>query len=52
MRSAKAAKDNTIYFSVRVGNDDKAPRQARLKAVCGPDDEGKPCLTIMAADED
>ena len=50
--AAKAAKDNTIYFSVRVSNDDKAPRGARLKAVCGPDDGGKPCFTIMAADED
>ncbi len=50
--AAKAVKDNTICFSVRVSNDDKAPREARLKAVCGPDDEGKPCLTIMAAEED
>ena len=24
----------------------------RLKLVCGPDDEGEPCLTIMRIDED
>jgi len=24
----------------------------KLKLVCGPDDEGKPCLTIMLRDED
>ena len=50
--AAKAAKDNTIYFSVLVRNDAKPPREIRLKAVCGPDDDGKPCITLLAPEED
>ncbi len=50
--AAKAAKDNTIYFSARVSNDDKPPREIRLKAVCGPGDDGKPCITLLAPEED
>ena len=28
------------------------PKLVHLKAVCGPDDDGTPCLTIMTPDED
>lgn len=38
------------------GNERKGPgrnmRLTRLKAVCGPDDTGAPCITIMQPDED
>ncbi len=50
--AAKAAKDNTIYFSVRVSNDDRPPREILLKAVCGLGDDGKPCITLLAPEED
>ena len=41
-------------FQLHVRNDDRPgePPLATLKAVCGPDDEGRPCLTIMTPDED
>ena len=50
--AAKGATEDTIYFSVLVRNDAKPPREIRLKAVCGPDDDGKPCITLLAPEED
>ena len=50
--AAKRATGDTIYFTVNVQNDNAAPRPVRLKAVCGPDDDGEPCLTLMAPEED
>lgn len=41
-----------IHFTVHVQNDQQGPRPVPLKAVCGPDDHGKPCLTIMMPNED
>lgn len=35
-----------------VLNDDTTPKPVRLKAVCGPDDDLAPCLTVMLPDED
>jgi hypothetical protein len=35
-----------------VRNDKRRPRPVRLKAVCGPDDDGRACITIMLPDED
>lgn len=29
-----------------------APELIELKAVCGPDDDGTPCVTVMLPDED
>lgn len=40
-----------IHFTVRVQNDQQGPRPVSLKAVCGPDDHGKPYLTIMMSNE-
>jgi hypothetical protein len=43
-----------VRFGVHVRNDnrDRIPPLVRLKAVCGPGDDGKPVLTVMAPDED
>ena len=50
--AAKEANGDTLFFTVHVRNDNVGPRPVRLKAVCGPDDDGKPCITIMGEDED
>jgi hypothetical protein len=41
-----------FYLYVRNDNRVGDPPLVTLKAVCGPDDEGKPCITIMLPDED
>jgi hypothetical protein len=43
-----------VRFGVHVRNDnrDRTPPLVRHKAVCGPDDDGSPCITILLADED
>jgi hypothetical protein len=43
-----------LLFSLHVRNDnrERTPPLVDLKAVCGPDDDGLPCLTIMLPDED
>jgi hypothetical protein len=40
----------TVRLLVR--NDNRLPRPVQLKAVCGPDDDVRPCITIMLPDED
>ena len=50
---ARRQKENSvILFSVLVQNSNRGPKKIDLKCVCGPDDEGAPCLTIMRPDED
>jgi hypothetical protein len=44
--------NSTIHYEVLVRNDDVAPRLVELKAVCGPDDDAAPCITVMFPDED
>jgi hypothetical protein len=43
-----------VPFGVHVRNDnrDRTPPLVRLKAVCGPGDEGEPVVTIMLPKED
>lgn len=43
-----------ILFSLQVRNDNREgePPLATLKAVCGPDDDAEPCITIMLPEED
>ncbi len=43
-----------VLFRLHVRNDDREgePPLVTLKVVCGPDDDGNPCLTIMRPDED
>jgi hypothetical protein len=38
-----------LPFAVHVRNDhpDRTPPLVRLKAVSGPDDDGKPCITAL-----
>ena len=43
-----------VLFQLHVRNDNREgePPLVTLKAVCGPDDDGKPCITVMLPDED
>jgi hypothetical protein len=43
-----------VRFGVHVRNDNRdcTPPLVRLKALCGPDDDGSPCITVLMPDED
>ena len=43
-----------VRYAVHVRNDnrERTPPLVRLKAVCGPNDDGSPCITVMRPDED
>ena len=43
-----------IRFRLHVRNDNRTgePPLVTLKAHCGPDDDGSPCITVMLPDED
>ena len=41
-----------IDFQLHVQNDDPHPERITLKAVCGPDDDAEPVLTVMLLTED
>ncbi len=43
-----------VRFGVHVRNDnrERTPPLVRLKALCGPDDDGSPCITMLLPDED
>ncbi len=43
---------DTVYFLLHVRNDNRRPIPVRLKALCGPDDNRSPCITVMVPDED
>jgi hypothetical protein len=45
---------SSFLFQLHVRNDNREgwPPLVTLKAVCGPDDDAKPCVTIMLPDED
>jgi hypothetical protein len=45
---------NVILFQLHVRNDnrDRTPPLVELKAVCGPNDDGSPCITVMLPGED
>lgn len=43
---------STLFFDVLVLNDNTCPKPLRLKAVCGPDDDLSPCITVMLPGED
>jgi hypothetical protein len=42
-----------VPFALHVRNDnrDRTPPLVRLKALCGPGDDGEPCVTVMMPDE-
>ena len=52
----RASRDGAreVRFAVHVRNDsrDRTPPLVRLKALCGPGDEGEPVITVMLPDED
>ena len=50
-RAARGGED-TLHFDVLVLNDHTCPKPLRLKAVCGPDDDLSPCLTVLLPGED
>lgn len=50
--AAKAADGSEIRFSVRVVQNRRRPSVQHLRAICGPDDNGAPCITIMLPEED
>jgi hypothetical protein len=50
IRAKHPTNEKTLYFKLVVQN--KRKMVVTLKAVCGPDDDGKPCLTIMLPEED
>lgn len=41
-----------VQFDVLVQNDRGGPKPIRLDAVCGPNDDMSPCITIMLPGED
>ena len=41
-----------IFFSLDVQNDTTGLERVQLKCICGPNDDGSPCLTILLPDED
>jgi hypothetical protein len=43
-----------VRFALHVRNDnrERTPPPVRLKAVCGPGDQGEPVVTVMLPDED
>ena len=41
-----------IFFFLDVQNDTTGPKRVQLKCICGPNDDGSPCLTILLPDED
>jgi hypothetical protein len=41
-----------ILYQLHVRDDNRRARAVTLKAVCGPNDDGSPCVTVMMPDED
>jgi hypothetical protein len=51
---ARRPAGNVVPFALHVRNDNRegTPPLVRLKAVCGPGDQGEPVITVMLPDED
>jgi hypothetical protein len=43
---------DTLNFQLYVRNDNRRPKLVTLKAVCGPNDDASPCITVMLPEED
>jgi hypothetical protein len=52
--ASRSLKDrgSVLLFDVLVLNDMTTPKPVRLKAVCGPNDDATPCVTVMFPEED
>jgi hypothetical protein len=50
----RGADSRVVHFGVHVRNDnrERTPPLVRLKAICGPGDDGEPVITVMEPDED
>jgi hypothetical protein len=47
------SKKPEVRFGVHVREDNReGPPLVRLKAICGPDDDGSPCITVMLPEDD
>ncbi len=51
-RQDSGAREVRFGVHVRKDNRERTPPLVRLKAVCGPGDEGEPVVTVMMPDED
>lgn len=43
---------DTLHYELYVRNDNRHTELVTLKAVCGPADDGSPCITVMRLEED
>jgi hypothetical protein len=52
--TARHSSGSVVPFALHVRNDnrERIPPLVRLKAVCGPGDQGEPVVTVMTPDED
>jgi hypothetical protein len=41
-----------LSYQLYVKNDNRKSKLVTLKAVCGPGDDGSPCITVMTPEED
>ena len=50
----RSADAQEVRFGVHVRNDNqkRPPPLVRLKALCGPGDQGEPVITVMLPEED
>lgn len=44
--------EQELLFQLYVRNNNEETELVKLKAICGPDDNGEPCLTILLPHED
>lgn len=49
---ARNSDADTVLFEFFCVVDQPRPERCRLKAVIGPDDDGRPCFTVLLPDED
>ena len=52
IRRSREGSELRFRLHVRNDNRDRTPPLVELKALCGPDDDGNPCITVMAPGED
>lgn len=54
VEASRSGGEAEIRFRLHVRNDNRGgvPPLIELKAVCGPDDDGGPCVTVMLPEED
>ncbi len=51
-RQSNAASEVRFGVQVRNDNRERTPPLVRLKALCGPGDQGEPVVTVLMPDED